>query len=313
MKKSLLFSVIQFAIAIAGFAQKNTISVSRKYSGTIDTYPIEVQIQQVLGSDSISGSYYYTRKGSDDKMDLSGTLKGNVLKMSETVYSRKLEKHVSTGSFLLNIDDAGNIMGDWTIASGKTLPVKAQSYLNKWTDAIIQWQFKPHFYRKKERNAGGSMKDYWAVNSINILDKNGKLVQKLSGFDEIIDEDFGVLQLEDINFDGYPDLELIVSYPQNVKNDWSTLYFVFDPATKKFVANTELNEIGILNFDPLTKTFSSYSADGSGNEGQSVYKWFGKKCYLMRTENTYEDKKGIFITEYKIQKGKSVVSKEYKK
>lgn len=312
MKRSLLFIGI-LLFSMVGFSQKNAITVVRAYTGTIGSYPIELKFEQELNNDTISGSYYYKKNGADDHMYLKGTLKNGRLKMSESVYSRKLEKDINTGNFSLNIETVGDITGEWTSKTGNVLPVKLKSYLNAGSDSITQWQYKPHFYKKKERNAGGSIEDFWAVNTIDILNKEGKIIQKLTGFNEIIDEDSEILKLEDLNFDGYLDLKFEVYYPPSAKGNWTYLYFIFDPLLNKFISNHYMNDIGILSFDPESKTFSHSTADGSGNESESIYKWLGKKFFLIKTEKMYEDKEGIFITEYKVQNGKSVLLKEYKK
>ncbi|WP_447642379.1 MULTISPECIES: XAC2610-related protein [Chitinophagaceae] len=313
MNKCLLLLVFHCLSVLFSQAQKNNIAIQRNYSGTIGTYPVQVKIQQFVEKDSISGSYYYIRNGKENDMSLTGSVKNNEWEILEYEYSRKLDKSINTGAFALRIDSAGSLNGTWTGANKKLLPVTLKGYLNSWVDTILSWKFQPRYYRKKAENAGGVMQDYWAINRINITTGNGKLVQTLSGFDEIVDDRSGVLEFEDCNFDGYPDLKLVVNYPEQVKEDWSFLYFLFNPISRTFVSNKALDNLGILSFDPGAKKIYHYSADGSGNETQSDYKWFGDKFFIVREEKTYENKPGIYITEYTIQEGKSVVLKEYKK
>ncbi|SDC20769.1 hypothetical protein SAMN04487894_101602 [Niabella drilacis] len=294
-------------------AQKTIVHTWIHYQGTIGSYPVEIKIRHTQNTDSIQGEYYYTRKGSSSTIYLEGTTAPNGAHISESAYNRQLQKHEKTGTFTLNAIGSKDLSGTWTGTHQNTLPVQLKRVENESVNDLQQWEIRLRLYKGKEENAGGSLQDYTKANKLFIHDPVKKITKELDGFDEVLYNDYGEAELEDLDFDGYPDLKIPIYFPQATKNDGSFLYFIYNPKTRQFASNKALNELGFLDFNALTKEFRKSDADGRGNEGDAYYKWVGGKFYLIREVRVYEDRPQVFYTEYTIRNGQSVKTRTYKK
>ncbi|WP_300599344.1 hypothetical protein [Niabella sp.] len=293
-------------------AQKTIVYTWVHYSGTIGSYPVEVKIRCTKNADSIWGEYYYTRKGNSSTISLDGTTGTNGAKISEQSYNRQLGQHEKTGAFVLNAIGSRELTGTWSDAQ-RTLPVQLKRVENDFINELSGWDIRLQLYKGKEENAGGSLQTYTRANKLIIHDPVKKSTEALGGFDEAMYNHHGEIELEDLNFDGYPDLKIPIYFPQATKNDGSFLYFIYNPQTRQFASSKALTDLGYLDFNAHTKEFRKSDADGRGNEGDAYYKWVGAKCYLVREVRTYEDSPKVFYTEYTIRNGQSVKTKTYKK
>nr|WP_199083018.1 hypothetical protein [Pedobacter sp. ASV19] len=81
-------------------AQQTKITLIHNFKGKIDQYPVEINLRSNLQNDTITGSYYYTKKGRDKNIFLEGTLKNNTLTLKEVVYTtlngNSIKKHLAT-------------------------------------------------------------------------------------------------------------------------------------------------------------------------------------------------------------------------
>jgi len=312
MKKALLpLVVILFCLPVK--AQRTVLYTWIHYSGTIGTYPVEMKIRLTKNSDSIQGQYYYTRQGETASIDLDGAAGANETHIIESAYNRQLQQHEKTGSFALDAPGNKEWTGTWTSTRRQTLPVKLTRIENGSVNDLPKWDFRLQLYKGKVENAGGTLQTYTKANQLILYDPVKKRTLQLGGFDEVMYNDYGEAELEDLNFDGYPDLKIPIYFPQAIKNDGAWLYFIYNPQTRQFVLNKALNEMGYLDFNARTKEFRKSDADGRGNEGDTYYRWVGNTFYLVREVRVYEDSPQVFYTEYTIRNGRSVKTRSYKK
>ncbi|MBZ4187311.1 XAC2610-related protein [Niabella beijingensis] len=312
MKKE-LSTLLLILLFSAAHGQKTVVYTWLNYSGTIGTYPVELKIRQTKSADSLWGQYYYTRKGSTALIYLEGRSDAAGASLTESAYNPQLQQHETTGSFQLNAIGGEMLTGSWTGTNGNTLPVQLKRTENESANDFQKWDFRLHLYKGEEENAGGNRQTYTKANQLIIYDPEKKSTRELGGFDEAMYDDYGTIELEDLDFDGYPDLKIPVYYPQAIKNDGAYLYFIYHPQTRQFVSDKDLDELGYLDFNSKTKEIRKSDADGRGNEGDAFYRWVGKKFYLIREVRVYEDSQYTFYTEYAIRNGKSVKIKTYQK
>jgi hypothetical protein len=65
---------------------------------------------------------------------------------------------------------------------------------------------------------------------------------------------------DDINFDGYKDLQVLVNIPGD--NPGGFDFYIYNPSTGKFDADKNLQMVSGPTFDPKTKTITSYASGG---------------------------------------------------
>lgn len=313
MKKELFtLALILLYLSIKG--QETVLYTWINYSGTIGNYPVEMKIRLTKNVDSVWGQYYYTKQGETALIDLDGTAAPGGARITESTYNRQLQQHEKTGRFVLNAIGNKECTGTWTgTSSRQALPVKLTRIENAFVNEVQQWTFRLQLYKGKVENAGGSLQTYTKANKLIIRDPVNKRTRELGGFDEVMYNDHGEIELEDLNFDGYADLKIPIYFPQATKNDGAWLYFIYNPPARQYLPNKALNELGYLDFNARTKEFRKSDADGRGNEGDAFYKWVGNTFYLVREVRVYEDRPQIFYTEYTIRNGRSVKTKTYKK
>lgn len=312
MKKHLL-SLLAVTIAISGYTQKAMVTIVSNYSGYVGPYPIQMRLEHKLSNDSIWGEYSYTRKENDENIYLKGATTPTQTDLSESSYNRKAKEFENTGNFKFTAIDQQEFSGSWIGVKNNHLPVQLKRYENNSIEDFKRWNFELSLYKGREENAGGTIETYTKANAIKIYNAAGQLSQTIAGFDEVMLGDYGEVTLEDFNFDGYTDLKIQIYFPSAVKNDVSFLYFIYNPATKKFASGKQLDDLGYLTFHAKTKEVKSSFADGRGNEGDDFYRWQDGNLYRIRELRTYEDNNTVFYTEYAIRNGKTVKVKEYKK
>ncbi|MNR07810.1 hypothetical protein D3C85_1239400 [compost metagenome] len=91
------------------------------------------------------------------------------------------------------------------------------------------------------------------------------------------------------------------------------MYFIHDLKSKGFRKSDQLNKLGVVWFNPIKKEVEKLDADGNGNEGTAYYKWFNGKLLITKEIRVYENDEYTHYDEYKIENGKSVKIKSYKK
>lgn len=132
----------------------------------------------------------------------------------------------------------------------------------------------------------------------------GKLLQVLKEGGVFYDT-AQLVQLEDVNFDDYPDLVVQGDNIGVVNN--SNNYYVFDPRTKKFVFNETLSGLTQPEIDPKEKRIYSYARGGAGAYSSEKYKW--EKGVLQLQEQhliQYTDGENVEVSIRLYKKGKLV-------
>jgi len=269
--------------AFAANAQTIT-TVTYHYTGAVSKYPIEMQLLVSSNTDTVMGEYYYTSKGRNARLDLSGTRNVNdTLILLEKNFQRQDAQGnaLLTGSFRLHGLDS--LSGKWKNPStGAVLQTTATLRESLRLMRPSDYEFRLRTYKGRMMNAGGNEDTYTKTNLLDIYHE-GKLLQSLAGFDAVLFDHRAEVILEDLNFDGCFDLKIPIYFPDRTKYDGSYLYFLFNSATKKFEPHQQLNDFEYLTFDPVKKEFYRYD---EGPEGFIInyYKWRGNKAYLARTE-----------------------------
>lgn len=233
--------------------------------------------------------------------------------LKESTYNAKSKKIETTGYFSMSFAAQTSLSGSWdkTIQNAENrLVVKLQcrehlQAFNPLGFGFIMSKNKP------DDNMPENTADYFTLRSLTInVNKTSRWI--LHDFDvyDLVKDD---VELEDVNFDGYLDIKVPIYYPGRVKNDYGYVYFVYDAKRKGFIKNKNLNDLGVVFFDAAKKLIYKYDADGSGNEATMYYRWQNGKLCLEKAERVYENDPYIHYEEYKIENGKSVKVKDYKK
>ncbi|WP_394777066.1 XAC2610-related protein [Flavobacterium sp.] len=312
MKKILIL----FIFSQIAFAQKTIVKTYLHFTGKIDKYPIEMTVEFIQGKDSVSGSYYYVKNGKDMSIFTEGILKNEEIKLTETTYTptKNGNIHKITGSFTLQFSNEKELTGIWqNEKKDKQFNVSLTCIENLSLFNPKNFSYKLNQYKGKAENMNGELADNYLISKLDIYNSKKEKVQTLSGFDKVINEKDGEVQLEDINFDGLLDVKIPIYFPDRIKYDGSFLYFVYDNTKKQFIRNTKLEELEYLFLDQKNKEFVKYKADGRGNESDYHYKWSNNNFYLIRKTESFEDSDKTTYTEYQIKNNKSVKIKEYQK
>lgn len=311
MKK--LFYVLLLVLGYHNLsAQQTKLIMVLNYSGKIDQFSTYTCLNITKGKDSVEGEYYYAKKGSANKISLSGIYAKNKLKLTESSYSIKSKKFITTGYFNLNFYNESSICsGTWQNSDkSKSLPVNLTLTENIKSSAMIDYTYNLIQYKGKYTAYNGDLNDANKIKGLQIF-KNKVLQQTIIGFDEVIyDKNRAEVILQDLNFDGILDLKIPIYYPDRTKYDGSYLYFIYNPTTKKFIRNKILEDLEMVDFISADKTILKYDADGRGNEGTKYFKWVNKNLLLIKEERVFEDKPYTEISDYKIVNGKSVFIKK---
>ena len=316
--KKILFTYLILLCAQLSIAQDPKVTSIINFTGTIGNYPVEMQFRLVQKKDSIDGEYYYVKSGRENKIFISGTFKNGNLLLEETAYDSKTKKYLPSGYFKITAIKNTTISGTWGKNKGEaTKPnaLKVKLVCRENLDVFDPFKFKYSITKKQANyeNMSEVAASYYSITSFTI-DSNNNNPQKINGFKELdLLDETGEIELEDVNFDGYLDVKLMINYPDMSKGDYSYIYYIYDLKQAKFIRNFVLDDIGVAFFDAPSQTVFKYDADGSGNEGTNTYKWQKDNLYLMKEERVYEGDNFVHYKEYKIVNGKSVLTKNYKK
>ncbi|MFC3561412.1 XAC2610-related protein [Pedobacter jamesrossensis] len=296
------------------YAQKARVTSIINFTGSVGNSPIEMRLHLNNYNDSISGEYYYVKSGHDNLIYLEGTLKDGELLLTESAHNVKKGKFENTGYFRMAYVSQTSLSGTW----GKKTPNAANSLVVKLKCRENLSAFNPlgfEFIMVKNKanyeNITENASRYFNLLTVRInVNKSARWsLGEFSKYDLVKDE----IELEDVNFDGYLDIKVPIYYPDMTKNDYSYIYFIHDVKSKGFLKNKRLNELGVLFFDAEKKEIYKYDADGGGNEGTTYYKWQSGWLFLTKEQRVYEDDVYTHYDEYKIENGKSVKVKSYKK
>lgn len=108
----------------------------------------------------------------------------------------------------------------------------------------------------------------------------------------------------DLNFDGYPDLQ-IYSHSGGAGPNYGNNYYLYNPKTMQFDYHAKLSDLSQPAVDVKNKTISAAWRNGAGNWGSEKYKWINHKLTLVEYyEINYLDEDRIAETHDKMIKGK---------
>ena len=300
------------------FSQSVKVTSILNLSGAIGKYPIEMQLNLVNESDTISGSYYYLKSGSENQIFVTGTFKNGDLILNERSLNQKTRDYEATGFFKLSSVKNTTVTGTWEkhkteVNSKGPLQVKLTS--REALNIFDPYKFKYTIEKKKAdyKNITAVAATYFNIISLKI-EADNRLHWEIGGFDEydLVNEKPEV-ELQDLNFDGYQDIKIPIYYPDMSKGDYGYHYYLYDPRSQNFQRNEQLDDLGVLFFDARIKKILHYDADGSGNESTDTYQWQNGNLYLVKKIQTFEDDDFVNFTEYQIINGKSVQTKSYKR
>jgi hypothetical protein len=128
---------------------------------------------------------------------------------------------------------------------------------------------------------------------------NGKIIQKLKAIDKFDNEREGwwnewdfelanIVEVVDINFDGYLDLRLLYNTGATGNNWYGT--YLFNPSKGKFVYHKELSQLSGISLDHNSKQIITYNRGGFCEEYREYYKFSNNKLILVKIEWTEIDR-----------------------
>lgn len=305
LKMNQLITIL-FALGtiIPVFSQRKITDRTITYEGTIDKYPIKAYLQYNIASKSIYGKYIYAKYPTNTPITLSGGIPSKTFNFQEEVFDNKTKEYKTTGKFSVdNFTTYNSLQGKWKNTSTNNIVDFQLEVVEKNADVVYYYEINKLTCEEEEYN-----KYYYRFNRIKIFDENKKLIETISLPDSFAYKESPLsISLEDYNFDGYLDIVLSHDYPFVSKGDKGQYYLIYNPTTKQFKLDKEFNTepSNILSLNPLTKTLSTGTADGRGNESETTYIVINNKlCKIAYWESTEEN--NLLEIKYKVVNGKSV-------
>ena len=205
------------------------------YTGTIGNLPIELTLEDGGAIQPVQqqGMYVYTRF--DTPIKLAGTLKQGNLTLTERDSHGK-----ATAVFTVLAFAAGRATyaGTWkNLATNQQLPLTLSKRFDLWASPppagpveLRQYASLPNIYFQEVLTKDPETGEL-AVTRVRLLEKKtDRLVQE---FDvECEREGLTSISVGDYNFDGHPDFAVLEHHYAGPNT--SSLYFLYDPATKRF-------------------------------------------------------------------------------
>ena len=195
------------------------------YVGTVGGAPVELALDDPAEG-PLTGVYVYTKFGTP--IALSGQLRRGVLTLTEKDARGKASATLTVPTFSAG---ARQLAGTWrSLATGKTLPAMLTA-----TDSheLLQLASLKDSYFKLVLDGQPGGADSRVVAVKLLAKKTNRLVQLLA----VDCQSHGVYSVEvgDYNFDGQPDFSVFES--SYAGPNTSSLYFLYDPAKRQFVAS----------------------------------------------------------------------------
>lgn len=130
MKKTfviLMIAVAFLACGLQGYAKTSDSVSTEVMEGSVGSYPVHMQLT-FQKDKKVTGWYYYDKKGSSNKIKLSGTYKGDMTDNTFTIRETSNGKVTGTfsGEYAFGIIESA--WGTWTSATGKKLKWTVQYY-----------------------------------------------------------------------------------------------------------------------------------------------------------------------------------------
>lgn len=240
----------QLCATLLGLGPGGVALAQSGYAGTIGPLPIELVLEGAASDSEQTGLYVYTKY--DTPIELTGSVKRGTLTLTEHDGHGK-----ATAVFTVPAFAAGrpSYVGTWqNLATGQQLPLALTRRFDLWANPpptspvrLRQAASLPAVYFQ-EVLAKSAESGELAVTHVRLVEKKtDRLVQEF----DVECERQGVhsVSVGDYNFDGHPDFAV---FEQSYAGpNTSSLYFLYDPATKRF---EESDFAGIsLEFDAKKK------------------------------------------------------------
>ncbi|GEM_PF-1751314 len=145
------------------------------------------------------------------------------------------------------------------------------------------------------------------IKQIDISNNGGKsILQSITEYGgqpldtQTLDVDGGSgFMIEDVNFDGYKDIRLMELLPAGPNVPF--IYWLFDPASKKFSYHAELSELTEVRIDAATKQIHSQWRESASQYGKAVYQFINGKLTKIKEssyQHQYEDVFELTVREW---------------
>lgn len=113
--------------------------------------------------------------------------------------------------------------------------------------------------------------DEGEVYGIKIINKKSGNVQVLDNIGAAVADKLNdVVQVQDCNFDGYPDIWIYAHNGGAGPNDGNN-YYLYNPRNGQFEFNQNLSDLTQISVDTKSKTITSAFRDGAGHHGGGTY------------------------------------------
>jgi hypothetical protein len=236
--------------------------------GTVGGAPVELALDDTAAG-PLAGVYYYTKFGTP--IALGGQLRRGVLTLTEKDAQGKASATLTIPQFSVA---AGQLVGTWrSLATGRSLPVALNA---THSHELLQLATLKDSYFKLVLAGQPDGLDSRVVAVRILAKKTNQLVQQLA----VDGQSHGLFSVEvgDYNFDGLPDFSVFES--SYAGPNTSSLYFLYDPARRQFVAS---GFAGVsLEFDQKKKRIYERNSCCAGSSvTTATYKVVRNKMVLL--------------------------------
>ena len=190
----------------------------------------------------------------------------------------------------------------------------AQAVSDKWIDQKektkdFRFSVKYSFEETETRGAPAPL-------ALRVRDRNSNTVTQEIAIDEAYPTDTPLderLSIVDINFDGYPDIDLYAMSGGAGPND-THFFYIYDPTKKTFQFNAKLSSLTQVAIDQKKKTITAAFRDGCCHHSSETYRFIAGRLTLVASwEETLWSKDGhisefITTTTGKLVNGKMTYS-----
>lgn len=140
------------------------------------------------------------------------------------------------------------------------------------------------------------------VNALKIINKKTGKIQLISNIEAALYDSLDdVIQVQDVNFDGHPDIWMYAHSGGAGPNDGNN-YYLFNPKTKKFEYNQQLSDLTQVSIDSETKTIESAFRDGCCHHGGATYTFKENQLDTLSIWDQQFGYSGIFAENYSKEK-----------
>lgn len=225
-----------------------------RYTGELDSVPI-YQRPRMAGK-----PFHYFRQ------------KEYVAILKDSVNWRKVQKaEVVADSQTYYLPDGGGV-----VRGGSQLQL-ISGWIKKGDLAPYPWlkqkQDTKNFRFEISGYAGDTTEwqDEGEVYGIKIINKKSGNVQVLDNIGAAVANELNdVVQVQDCNFDGYPDIWIYAHNGGAGPNDGNN-YYLYNPQNGQFEFNQNLSDLTQISVDTKSKTITSAFRDGAGHHGGGIY------------------------------------------